>query len=67
MDSSNEAGRRREGKRSQDKEKYWHGGYKLKFLAKLSGTEELEMLAKSPITGKEHSVKLDCPTINIWK
>lgn len=56
-----------EGKRSKDKKKYWHGGYKLKLLAKLSGIEELEMLAKSPNTGKEHFVKLDYPTINIWK
>lgn len=62
---TNEAGRRREGKRAKNQEKYWHGGHKLKLLAKWRGTE-LEMLEKS-LTGKEHLVKLDCPTSNTWK
>lgn len=40
-----EAGRRREGERTKNQEKYWHRNHKLKLLAKRSGTglEKLEV------------------------
>lgn len=34
---TNEAGRRKEGKRTKDKEKYWQEGHNLKLMAKVSG------------------------------
>lgn len=54
---TSEAGRR-EGKTTKDEEKYWHEGHKWKILAKLSDTEELEKLEKSP----SHWQRTSCET-----